>query len=156
VFVHKRRYVRPTTEPEHRACFTAAAESQEDVISPKLFTAALENAFKVLDWKGRGININGEYITQLRFADDIVVMAETMEDHSAMLADLCRASDRVSLKMNMDKTKIMFNIYVAPTPVIIGSSALEGVDDYVYLAQLGEKGYSSNPTRLGSIREASS
>ncbi|XP_073948913.1 uncharacterized protein [Choristoneura fumiferana] len=61
---------------------------QGDVIAPKLFTVALEDAFKVLDWKGRGININGGYFTRLRFADDIVVMAETMEDFSAMLADL--------------------------------------------------------------------
>ncbi|KAI8425838.1 hypothetical protein MSG28_011603 [Choristoneura fumiferana] len=45
-------------------------------------------ALYVLDWKGRGININGGYFTRLRFADDIVVMAETMEDLSAMLADL--------------------------------------------------------------------
>ena len=51
---------------------------QGDVISPKLFTAALEDVFKVLDWRGLGINVNGEYITHLRFADDIVVMAETM------------------------------------------------------------------------------
>ncbi|CAK1600454.1 unnamed protein product [Parnassius mnemosyne] len=49
---------------------------QGDVISPKLFTAALEDVFKLLDWKGYGININGEYITHLRFADDIVLMAE--------------------------------------------------------------------------------
>ncbi|CAG9565547.1 unnamed protein product [Danaus chrysippus] len=34
---------------------------QGDVISPKLFTAALEDVFKALDWKGLGININGEY-----------------------------------------------------------------------------------------------
>ncbi|KAI8428992.1 hypothetical protein MSG28_007581 [Choristoneura fumiferana] len=72
---------------------------QGDVISPKLFTAGLEDDFKVLDWKGRGINNNGEYFTHLRFADDIVVMAETMEDLSAMLTDLSRViSDRVSLK----------------------------------------------------------
>ncbi|CAK1589757.1 unnamed protein product [Parnassius mnemosyne] len=49
---------------------------QGDVISPKLFTAALEDVFKLLDWKGYAINVNGEYITHLRFADDIVLMAE--------------------------------------------------------------------------------
>lgn len=32
-----------------------------------------------LDWRRLGININGDYITQLRFADDIVVLAETMK-----------------------------------------------------------------------------
>ncbi|KAI8429963.1 hypothetical protein MSG28_000423 [Choristoneura fumiferana] len=68
---------------------------QGDVIAPKLFTVALEDAFKVLDWKGRGININGGH-------------AETMEDFSAMLADSA-VSDRVGLKMNMGKTKVMSN-----------------------------------------------
>ncbi|KAI8433390.1 hypothetical protein MSG28_015430 [Choristoneura fumiferana] len=49
---------------------------QGDVISPKLFTAALEDAFKILNREGQGININGEYFNHFRFADDIVVMAE--------------------------------------------------------------------------------
>ncbi|CAG5056668.1 unnamed protein product [Parnassius apollo] len=85
---------------------------QGDVISPKLFTAALEDVFKLLDWKGYGININGEYITHLRFADDIVLMAESLKDLSTMLNDLDSASQRIGLKMNMDKTKIMFNVHV--------------------------------------------
>ena len=116
---------------------------QGDVISPKLFTAALEDVFKVLEWRGRGININGEYITHLRFADDIVVMAETTEELSTMLGDLSRASERVGLKMNMDKTKVMVNIHVAPTPIKIGDSTLEVVDDYVYLGQTVQLGRSN-------------
>jgi hypothetical protein len=83
---------------------------QGDVISPKLFTAALEDIFKLLDWKGSGININGEYLTHLRFADDVVLMAETMEDLNTMLEDLSNASQSVGLKMHMDKTKIMSNL----------------------------------------------
>ncbi|XP_026317901.1 uncharacterized protein LOC113228751, partial [Hyposmocoma kahamanoa] len=35
---------------------------QGDVISPKLFTTALEDAFKLLNWKGFGININGNLL----------------------------------------------------------------------------------------------
>ena len=61
---------------------------QGDVISPKLFTNALEDVFKLLEWDGLGININGEYITHLRFADDIVIMAESLEHLNAMLSDL--------------------------------------------------------------------
>ena len=52
-----------------------------DVISPKLYTATLEDTLKQLEWKGLCININGEYITHLRFADEVVVMmAESLED----------------------------------------------------------------------------
>ncbi|CAK1586319.1 unnamed protein product [Parnassius mnemosyne] len=116
---------------------------QGDVISPKLFTAALEDVFKLLDWKGYGININGEYITHLRFADDIVLMAESLEDLSTMLNDLNSVSQRIGLKMNMDKTKIMFNVHVTPMPVVVGSTKLEVVDEYVYLGQIVRLGKSN-------------
>ncbi|CAK1580164.1 unnamed protein product [Parnassius mnemosyne] len=111
--------------------------------SPKLFTAALEDAFKLLDWKGYGININGEYITHLRFADDIVPMAESLEDLSTMLNDLNSVSQRIGLKMNMDKTKIMFNVHVTPMPVVVRNTKLEVVDEYVYLGQIVRLGKSN-------------
>ena len=128
---------------------------QGDVISPKLFTAALEDVFKVLDWRGLGINVNGEYITHLRFADDIVVMAETVEDLSTMLDDLSRASERVGLKMNMDKTKVMLNAHVTPTPIKIGDSTLEVVDDYVYLRKRSIVESDSAGQRSGSCAVSS-
>ncbi|CAK1598811.1 unnamed protein product [Parnassius mnemosyne] len=115
---------------------------QGDVISPKLFTAALEDVFKLLDWKVYGININDEYLTHLRFTDDIVLMAESLENLSTMLNDLSSVSQRIGLKMNMDKTKIMFNVHVGtctvpvPMPVFVGSTKLEVVDKYVYLGQI--------------------
>lgn len=46
--------------------------SQKNLIPPKLYTAALEDVFKLLNWKRLGININGKYITYFRFADDIL------------------------------------------------------------------------------------
>ncbi|CAH2103437.1 unnamed protein product [Euphydryas editha] len=76
---------------------------QGDVISPKLFTEALEYTFKL------------------------------MEDLSIMLSDLNESYRRVGLKMNMDKTKIMSNIHVVLTPKLVGNSALEVVDEYTYL-----------------------
>ena len=52
---------------------------QGDVISPKLFTNAMEDVFKTLDWTARGVNVIGERISHLRFVDDIVFFAETLE-----------------------------------------------------------------------------
>ncbi|KAJ2937651.1 hypothetical protein O0L34_g19326 [Tuta absoluta] len=123
---------------------------QGDVLSPKLFTNAMEDAFKLLEWEELGININGEYITHLRFADDIVVMAESFEDLSKMLQDLNRVSQQVGLKMNMDKTKVMANSHIAPTPISVGNSILEVVDKYVYLGQtvqLGRSNFEKEVTR---------
>ncbi|CAH2229568.1 jg19705 [Pararge aegeria aegeria] len=74
-------------------------------------SVALEDVFKILDWNGLGININGEYITQLRlFADDVVIIAETLRDDKTMLNELSRVSQQaqpVGQRMNMNKTKIM-------------------------------------------------
>jgi hypothetical protein len=94
---------------------------QGDVISPKLFTNAMEDMFKMLNLKGRGINRNGEYISHLRFADYNVILAETLKDLQLMLKDLqlmlndlADSSARIGLRMNLDKTKVMINEQILP------------------------------------------
>lgn len=52
------------------------------------------DSFKLLDWEGLVINLNGEYITDLRFADDIAVMAESFDNLSRMLEQLYRVSQQ--------------------------------------------------------------
>ena len=53
-----------------------------------------------------------------------------------MLNDLSKVSERVvGLKMNMDKTKIMLNAHIVPTPLMVGGSMFEVVDEYIYLGQ---------------------
>ena len=50
---------------------------QGDTISPKLFTATLESIFRMLNWQNRGEKIQGEFHTNLRFADGIFLCTET-------------------------------------------------------------------------------
>ncbi|XP_072931484.1 uncharacterized protein [Epargyreus clarus] len=116
---------------------------QGDVVSQKLFTAALEDVFKLMEWKDLGVNINSEHITHLRFAYDIVILADSLRDLSKMLGDLNSASQRVGLKMNMDKTKIMSNVHVTPVPVVVDGTPLEVVDEYNYLGQTIQMGKSN-------------
>lgn len=66
--------------------------------------------FKKLIWNGKGININGEFLNHLRFADDIVLMAASIEEIETMLLELNEESQKIGLRMNMSKTKIMTNI----------------------------------------------
>ncbi|KAJ8713756.1 hypothetical protein PYW07_014126 [Mythimna separata] len=70
-----------------------------------------------------------------------------------MLGELSSASERVGLKMNMDKTKVIVNIHVAPTPIKIGDSTLEIVDDYVDLGQTCVLGNVVAHTRNEDIRK---
>ena len=58
----------------------------------------------------------------------------------------------------MDKTKVMSNVNVRPTPVLDGGSVLEVVDEYIYLGQtvrLGRSNFEKEVNRriqLGSSR----
>ncbi|XP_037782019.1 uncharacterized protein LOC119578522 [Penaeus monodon] len=64
---------------------------QGDTSSPKLFTACLE-IFRVLPWENKGLEIDGERLNHLRFADDIIVFASTVAELQQMLKELNRES----------------------------------------------------------------
>ena len=112
---------------------------QGDTISPKLFTASLESIFRKSDWQGMGINIDGEYLSNLRFADDISTTTETSEELQKMLNDLNKESMKVGLKMNRTKTKVMFNDKVPKKLIQIEGETLEEVDEYIYLPRTDNK-----------------
>ena len=85
---------------------------QGDTISPKLFTASLEDIFRHLDWKNRGISINGQRVSNLRFADDGTLIAENLEDLESCLNEQAEESSRRGLKINIDTTKVLSNDHV--------------------------------------------
>ncbi|XP_047994918.1 uncharacterized protein LOC125233097 [Leguminivora glycinivorella] len=99
--------------------------------------------FRMLDWARRGINVNGEYISHLRFADDIVILAKTRQDLQEMVQSLAGSSQRIGLRMNLDKTKVMFNEYADPGPTAVDGISLEVVLEYVYLGQTLQLGKNS-------------
>ena len=80
---------------------------QGDTISHKLFTATLESIFRRLNWENKGVTIDGEFISNLRFADDILLCTETSQKLQQMLQELSDESTRRCLKMNIAKTKVM-------------------------------------------------
>ena len=49
---------------------------QGDTISPKLFTATLVSIFRRFNWENKGGKIDGEFLSNLRFADDIFLCTE--------------------------------------------------------------------------------
>ena len=60
-----------------------------------------------LDEAQAGIKIAGKNINNLRYADDITLMAESNEELKSILMKAKEASDKVGLKLNIQKTKIM-------------------------------------------------
>ena len=66
----------------------------------------------VLDWQSDTcrIRLNGEHMSHLRFADDIVTISSNLSELETMLQELDEASRVTGLKMNMKKTKVMTEI----------------------------------------------
>ena len=60
-----------------------------------------------LDGAQAGIKIARRNISNLRYADDITLMAETEEDLKSLLMKVKEKSEKVSLKFNIQETKIM-------------------------------------------------
>lgn len=106
---------------------------QGDTISPKLFTLALEDVFKNLKWENKGIKIDGTYLNNLRFADDIVLISDDIKEIESMLQELNEESQRVGLKMNISKTKIMSPVNAQ---IYIDNSVIENVKEYNYLGHV--------------------
>ena len=60
-----------------------------------------------LDDLQAGIKIDGGNINDLRYVDDTTLMAETEEDLKSLLMRVKEGSERVGLRLNIRKTKIM-------------------------------------------------
>jgi len=105
---------------------------QGDTLSPKLFNTVLEYAFKTLNWENKGISIDGKMLSNLRFADDIVLITDNLKEASLMINQLKQATDKVGLCINQQKTKIMTNLVLGGT-VSLDSEGIGEVDEYKYL-----------------------
>ncbi|XP_023217382.1 sodium channel protein type 3 subunit alpha-like [Centruroides sculpturatus] len=80
---------------------------QGDTISPKLFTNALESVFQSMNWENKGVLINGDHLTHLRFADDVAIITDSPSELQDTIQELENKSKEVGLKMNLNKTKII-------------------------------------------------
>ena len=75
-----------------------------------------------------GIKIAGRNINNLRYADDITLMAESEEELKTLLMKVKEQSEKVGLKLNIQKTKIM-----ASGPITSWEIDGETVADFIFL-----------------------
>ena len=77
-----------------------------------------------------GIKIAGRNINNLRYADDTTLKAESEEELKSLLMKVKKESEKVGLKLNIQKTKIM-----APSPITswqIDGETMETVRDFIW------------------------
>ena len=75
-----------------------------------------------------GIKIAGRTINNLRYADDATLMAESEEELKSLLMKVKEESEKVGLKLNIQKTKIM-----ASSPITSWQIDGETVRDFIFL-----------------------
>ena len=63
-----------------------------------------------LDEAQAGIKIAGRNINNLRYADDTTLMAESEEERKSLLMKVKEETEKVGLKLNIQKTKIMASV----------------------------------------------
>ena len=83
-----------------------------------------------------GININGEHLSHLRYADDIAIFAGDKETLKSMIDDLDLQASQIGLKMNYTKTKTMTNTNENADIVLLSGQTISETNQYVYLGQL--------------------
>ena len=64
-----------------------------------------------LDEAQTGIKIAGRNTNNLRYVDDTTLMAESKEELKTLLMKVQEESEKVGLKLNIQKTKIMASLY---------------------------------------------
>ena len=102
-------------------------------MSPCLFNLYEEYILRNtrLDEAQAGIKITGRNINNLRKADDTTLMAESEEELKSLLVKVKEENEKVGLKLNIQKTKIM-----ASSPITswqIAGETMETVADFVFL-----------------------
>ena len=100
------------------------------ILSPCLFNLYAEYIMRNagLEEALAGIKIAGRNINNLRYADDTTLMAESEEELKSFLMKVKEESEKVGLKLNIKKTKIM-----ASGPITSWQVDGETVADFIFL-----------------------
>ncbi|EYC42415.1 hypothetical protein Y032_0532g3044 [Ancylostoma ceylanicum] len=108
---------------------------QGDTVSPKLFTATLEDVMRRLEWDNMGVRVDGRLLHHLRFADDIVLITPSISQAERMLADFDDACGKIGLQLNLTKTMFMRNGWVPDAPFSLNGTTISECSSYVYLGR---------------------
>ena len=84
-----------------------------------------------LDEAQAGIKIAGKNINNLRYADDTTLMAESEEELKSLLMKVKEETEKVGLKLNIQKMKIMASGLI--TSWEIDGETVETVSDFIFL-----------------------
>lgn len=103
--------------------------------------------FKRTEIKNLDVNINGEKLGHLRFADDLVLITENF-GAKEMLSELERTSKEVGLNIHIDNTKFMTNLVVSEN-LTVSNLNIEQIYLYKYLGHEIRLGRDNQTCEIG-------
>ena len=105
-----------------------------------------------LDETQAGIKISRSNINNLRYADDTTLMAESEEELKSLLIKVKEESEKVGLKLNTQKTKIMTSGPI--TSWQIDGETVEAVSDFILgVSKISADGDCSHEIKRHSLEE---
>ena len=112
------------------------AVCQGCILSPCLFNFYTEYIMRNagLEEAQAGIKIARRNINNLTYADDTTLMAESEEELKGLLMKVKEESEKVGLKLNIQKTKIMASCPI--TSWLIDGETVETVADFIFLGSI--------------------
>ena len=104
------------------------------ILSPSLFNLYSEYLLKEALQECNGILLNGVNITNIRYADDTVILATNTNDLQIMINNIVQCCQEYGMEINAKKTKTMhFGKMRRDAHIFVDSTLLEQVDKYQYL-----------------------
>lgn len=106
------------------------------ILSPTLFNLYSEHIFReALQDLEEGIAINGRKLNNLRYADDTIVFADSIEGLQALMTSIHNTSRQYGLDINISKTKFMIisKRQISGVNLYINNERIERVTKYIYL-----------------------
>ena len=109
---------------------------------PMLFNLYSELIMRHALEKWEGIEIGGKFYNNLRYADDVALLATTEGKLQELVNDVGKASERFGLSLNAKKTQVMvIGRHTSSINIMYNGAPLEQVKQLIYLgASFNEKG----------------
>ena len=106
-------------------------------MSLNLFPCLLEDIFRELEWKEHCIIVNGTRLSNLRFANNIVPIAKSVNELKKMGEELFKETTKKRLQENIIKTKYMSSN--PKTPLTMAEKNIEKMERNISLSRGMEK-----------------
>ncbi|KAK6755620.1 hypothetical protein RB195_014162 [Necator americanus] len=102
------------------------------LISPKIFTATVENAMRKLECDDVGMKVDGRCLHHLRFPDDIVLITFSINQAERMLIEFDETCGYIGLQLDLRKTMFICSEWVSNAPFTLNGTRISECTSNVY------------------------